>query len=83
MWTGKKPSLYFLKIWGCEAFVKRLKSDKLTAQLNKFILVGYPRENLGYYCYNREEGKVLLLGMVSLSRKSFSVGESVGARCSS
>ena len=24
MWTGKSPSLSFLKIWGCEAFVKRL-----------------------------------------------------------
>ena len=30
MWTGKTPSLSFLKIWGCEAFVKRLMSDKLT-----------------------------------------------------
>src|SRR4051812_47788894 len=29
MWTGKKLSLSFLKIWGCEAFVKRLQSDKL------------------------------------------------------
>ena len=24
MWTGKKLSLSFLKIWGCESFVKRL-----------------------------------------------------------
>ena len=23
MWTGKRPSLSFLKIWGCEAYVKR------------------------------------------------------------
>jgi transposase InsO family protein len=30
MWTGKTPSLSFLKIWGCEAYVKRLQSDKLT-----------------------------------------------------
>ena len=22
IWTGKTPSLYFLKIWGCEAYVK-------------------------------------------------------------
>ena len=27
MWTGKNPSLSFLMIWGCEAFVKRLQSD--------------------------------------------------------
>ena len=23
MWTGKRPSLSFLKIWGCEAYIKR------------------------------------------------------------
>ena len=28
-WHGKKPILSFLKIWGCEAFVKRLLSNKL------------------------------------------------------
>ena len=60
MWTGKKPSLSFLKIWGCEAFVKRLQSDKLTAKSDKCIFVGYPRETLGYYFYNREEGKVFV-----------------------
>ena len=23
LWIGKRPSLPFLKIWGCEAYVKR------------------------------------------------------------
>ena len=50
----------FLKIWGCEAFVKRLQSDKLTAKSDKCIFVGYPRETLGYYFYNQEEGKVFV-----------------------
>src|SRR3954462_9101935 len=60
MWTGKKPSLSFLKIWGCEAFLKRFQSEKLTAKSDKCIFVGYPRETLGYYFYNREEGKVFV-----------------------
>src|SRR3954464_2595622 len=60
MWIGKKTSLSFLKIWGCEAFVKRLQSDKLTAKSDKCIFVGYLRETLGYYFYNREEGKVFV-----------------------
>lgn len=60
MWTGKKPSLSFLKIWGCEAFVKRLRSDKLTPKSDKCIFMGYPRKTLGYYFYNREEGKVFV-----------------------
>jgi len=49
IWTGKTPSLSFLKIWDCEAFVKRLQSDKLAPKSYKCIFVGYPRETLGYY----------------------------------
>src|SRR3954462_15514627 len=44
MWTCKKPSMSFFKIWGCEAFVKRLQSDKLTAKSDKCIFVGYLRK---------------------------------------
>ncbi|KAG8501099.1 hypothetical protein CXB51_003178 [Gossypium anomalum] len=29
MWTGKRPSMSFMKIWGCEAYVKRQTSTKL------------------------------------------------------
>ena len=60
IWTAKSHSLSFLKIWGCEAYVKRLQSDKLTPKSDKCIFVGYPRETLGYYFYNREEGKVFV-----------------------
>ena len=52
MWTGKCPSLSFLKIWGCEVYVKRLISDKLTPKLDKCFFMGYPKETLGYYVYN-------------------------------
>ena len=45
----------FLKIWGCEAFVKKLMLDKLTPKSDKCIFMGYPREILGYSFYNREE----------------------------
>ena len=60
MWTGKSPSLSFLKIWDREAFVKRLQSDKLAPKSDKCIFVGYPKETLGYYFYNRSEGKVFV-----------------------
>ena len=29
LWFGKKPKLSFLKVWGCDAYVKRLQPDKL------------------------------------------------------
>ena len=60
IWTGKTPSLSFLKIWGCKVFVKCLQSDKLAPKLDKCIFVGYPKETLGYYFYNRSEGKVFV-----------------------
>nr|ABA97705.1 retrotransposon protein, putative, Ty1-copia subclass [Oryza sativa Japonica Group] len=60
IWTGKRPSLSFLKIWGCEVYVKRLQSDKLTPKSDKCFFVGYHKETKGYYFYNREEGKVFV-----------------------
>lgn len=60
IWTGKRPGLSFLKIWGCEAYVKRMTSDKLSPKSDKCFFVGYPRETKGYYFYNREEGKVFV-----------------------
>ena len=39
MWTGKTPSLSFLKIWGCEAFVKHLQSDRLAPKFDNCIFV--------------------------------------------
>jgi hypothetical protein len=60
MWTGKTPSLSFLKIWGCEVYVKRLLSDKLTPKSDKCMFVGYPKETSGYYFYHGSEGKVFI-----------------------
>jgi hypothetical protein len=44
IWTGKHPKLSFLKVWGCEAYVKCLISDKLTPKSDKYFFVGYSRE---------------------------------------
>ncbi|WVZ90252.1 hypothetical protein U9M48_036568 [Paspalum notatum var. saurae] len=60
IWTGKSPKLSFLKIWVCEAYVKRLTSDKLHPKSDKCYFVGYPRETKGYYFYNREDAKVFV-----------------------
>jgi hypothetical protein len=40
IWTGKRPELSFLKVWGCEAYVKRLMSDKLTPKSDKCFFCG-------------------------------------------
>jgi hypothetical protein len=60
IWTGKHPGLSFLKVWGCEVYVKHLMSDKLTQKSDKCFFVGYPRKTKGYYFYNNVEGKVFV-----------------------
>nr|GEW93943.1 zinc finger, CCHC-type [Tanacetum cinerariifolium] len=47
VWHGKAPNLSYLKVWGCEALVKRdtlTKPDKLEPRSIKCIFVGYPKE---------------------------------------
>nr|GEZ19849.1 hypothetical protein [Tanacetum cinerariifolium] len=48
---GKAPKLSYLKVWGCEALVKRdtrTKPDKLEPRSIKCIFVGYPKKTMGY-----------------------------------
>ena len=35
LWFGKKPKLSFLKIWGCNAYVKKFHTDKLKTQIGE------------------------------------------------
>jgi hypothetical protein len=58
--TTKCPGLSFLKVWGCEAYVKRLMSHKLTLKLDRCFFVRYLREKKAYYFYNNAEGKVTI-----------------------
>ena len=60
LWTGKCPGLSFLKIWGCEAYVKRQTSDKLASKFDKCLFVGYPKETKGYYFYIPSKNKVFV-----------------------
>ena len=60
LWTGKRPGLPFLKIWGCEAYVKLQASDKLASKSDKCLFVGYPKETKGYYFYIPSENKVFV-----------------------
>ncbi|PKI74773.1 hypothetical protein CRG98_004791 [Punica granatum] len=60
MWYRKRPNMSFLKIWGCEAYVKRLSLDNLGPKSDKCYFVGYPKEIRGYYFYNPIKGKVFI-----------------------
>ncbi|GJY98977.1 hypothetical protein Tco_0516407, partial [Tanacetum coccineum] len=47
LWYGKVPNLSYLKVWGCEALVKRDTPDKLEQRSVKCIFIGYPKETMG------------------------------------
>ena len=49
-----------MKIWGCEAYVKRLMGDKLAPKADKFTFVGYLKETMRYYFYKPSENKVFV-----------------------
>nr|GEW88617.1 hypothetical protein [Tanacetum cinerariifolium] len=63
VWHGQVPKLSYLKVWGCEALVKRdtlTKRDKLEPMSIKCIFIGYPKETMGYSFYYPPENKVLV-----------------------
>ena len=45
IWNGRAPSFKHVKIWGCPAFIKKLKSDKLDTKSIKGRFVGYPKDS--------------------------------------
>ena len=60
IWNGKKPDISFLKIWGCDAYVKRLQPNKLDPKADKCYFVGYAKDTVGYSFYHPSDGKVFI-----------------------
>ncbi|GJY05503.1 retrotransposon protein, putative, ty1-copia subclass, partial [Tanacetum coccineum] len=60
LWYGKVPNLSYLKVWGCEALVKRDTPNKLQQRSVKCIFIGYPKETMGYYFYFPPKNKIVV-----------------------
>ncbi|GJW90339.1 retrotransposon protein, putative, ty1-copia subclass [Tanacetum coccineum] len=60
LWYGKVHNLSYLKVWGCEALMKRDTPDKLQQRSVKCIFIGYPKEMIGYYFYFPPENKTIV-----------------------
>ena len=80
LWFGKKPKLSFLKVWGCDAYVKKLQPDKLEPKSEKCVLIAYPKENVGYTFYHRSEGKIFVAKNGSFLEKEFLLKEVTGRK---
>ena len=39
----EKPKMSFLKVWGCDAYVKKFQADKLEPKADKCIFIGHPK----------------------------------------
>ncbi|GKB31761.1 hypothetical protein Tco_0871162 [Tanacetum coccineum] len=48
LWYEKVPNLSYLKVWRCEALVKRDTPDKLQQRSVKCVFIGYPKKTIGY-----------------------------------
>eukprot|EP00253_Pinus_taeda_P024045 PITA_24045 len=61
VWTGKKPSLAHLMVFGCDAYVHVLKErrTKLDSKSQKCIFIGYKDRLKGYKLWNPITRKVL------------------------
>ena len=80
LWFGKKTNLSSLKVWGCNAYVKRLQPDKLQPKSEKCVFIGYPKETFGYTFYHRSEGKTFVAKFRIFLEKEFLLKEVSGRK---
>ena len=71
LWFGKKQKLLFLKVWGCDAYVKKFHPDKLEPKSEKCVFIEYPKEIVGYTFYHRSGGKIFVAKNGSFLEKKF------------
>ena len=60
IWFSKKPSLDYLKTWGCPTYVKRQMANKLEDRYIIAHFIGYPKESMGYCFYFPEDYNVIV-----------------------
>jgi hypothetical protein len=53
LWTGHKPSLNYIRVWGCpaEAKIFNPNADKLEPKTVSYHFIGYPEKSKGFYFY--------------------------------
>ena len=71
LWFGKKPKLSFLKVRGCDAYVKKFQPDKLKPKSKKCVFIEYPKETVGYTFYHISKGNIFVSKNGSFLKKEF------------
>ncbi|GKC61634.1 hypothetical protein Tco_1089232 [Tanacetum coccineum] len=78
LWYREVSNLSYLKVWGCEALVKRDTLDKLQQRSVKCIFIGYPKEIIGYYFYFPPENKIVVAMYAEFFKKNLITQEVSG-----
>ena len=60
LWSGRKPSLRHIRIWGCTTHVLKGKTGKLEPRTEVCLFVGYPKGTRGGLFYNPQDKKVFV-----------------------
>ena len=65
LWFSNEPKLSFLKVWGCNAYVKKFQHDKLKPKSEKCIFIDTQKKMLGTPSITDPKAISLLLRMDS------------------
>ena len=60
LWSGRKPSLRHISIWGCKEHVLKGKTGKLEPRTEVCLFVGYPKGTRGGLFYSPQDKKVFV-----------------------
>ena len=71
LWFSSKPKLSFLKVWTCDAYMKKFQPDKLEPKSEKCVFIEYPKETVGYSFYHKSKGKTFVAKNGSFLEKEF------------
>ncbi|XWS56757.1 hypothetical protein CRYUN_Cryun09bG0112700 [Craigia yunnanensis] len=60
LWSGRKPSLNHIRIWGAPTHVLKQKSDKMDSRTEVCMLIGYPKKMRGEIFYSPKDKKAFV-----------------------
>ncbi|KAH9780110.1 hypothetical protein KPL71_007953 [Citrus sinensis] len=60
LWSGRKPSLRHVRIWGSPAHALKPKADKMDSRSEVCMFVGYPKGTRGGLFYSPQDRKVIV-----------------------
>ena len=62
LWTGTKPDVSHLHVWGCTAYVhiQKDKREGLGSHMEKCVFIGYPQGYKGWKFYNPTTKKTII-----------------------